>query len=961
MRKQPNAQQQQVVDELANNIILYASAGTGKTFTVANRVANIIAQKKTTPDKILCLTFTIKACNELKEDVEGYVGEVGKQVQISTIHGFCYKVILEESKRVGNGYCAPSICDEVDQEEILKSILSSRLSFWKMQRFFNERWIPTPDLTACPLAYLENRALVWLYDDYAIFKNGNVLALQGEKVLPPMVCCPICGEEFNANEGVCKACGNEFVYSLADNHFEIFNRRAALRNLVSEIKHYRESLKLYGEGTEKDYLDTFLALKEDKPRVYDSLISYYAKYVGAIADAEFEECMQDFLGRLICEYDEHLRLSNLLDFDDLILKANTIFDSPEGQEHWSKAYSYIIVDEMQDTSTLEYAVLKKIFAKNNVMFCGDFFQTIYGWRGSRPMDILESFTKEFTAKAFMLSENYRATKTLAAATFGYLKNTYPELLGKYCPVELQINSQVEGERIYCYAYDNREQEAWRIYKYLLNNRPQNPLDICIIARTNKYIAELVRYFEYFNAEREEGIHFFTVEENFQFFKKPLVKDILAVLKLLLNPFDRVSMERLTEKFVRQVGVKTIESLRQYSSIGICITSFLEKQAYEFGDVYYRLIEGLQTNTLVVYDTETTGLDLEKDEIVQISAIKINANGDVLDTLDIFVEPSIDISADAYKTHGFDLEYLRANGAVTPKEALEEFSSFVKSCTLVGHNNLAYDKPLVQRQLRENALPPLAILAEYDTLVLAKQFYPQLEDYKLSTLCARFEVVNSCAHNALGDIEATGKCLAKIIKDSVLPTTTERRTVLEKYRGKFEKIFVFMQEMRRQLDEGEELGEFIIESLRLSARYKTRSDYAAMQDVIQSLKSDCTDKRAFLREYLKDAALSGSQMDILIKKLNKIPVITVHQAKGCEFDTVFLVGADDRNFPSYAATQSGDEEEEKKVFYVAITRAKRKLIMTRALYNGHHECRETPYFWAIPEEYVRQNRAWKNGV
>ena len=117
---------------------------------------------------------------------------------------------------------------------------------------------------------------------------------------------------------------------------------------------------------------------------------------------------------------------------------------------------------------------------------------------------------------------------------------------------------------------------------------------------------------------------------------------------------------------------------------------------------------------------------------------------------------------------------------------------------------------------------------------------------------------------------------------------------------------------------------------------------------------------FLKEYLRDAALSGSQMDVFIEKTNKIPIITVHQAKGCEFDTVILAGADDNHFPSYAAKQRGGEEEEKKVFYVAITRAKERLILTRAKRNGKFETQETPYFWMIPSEHVKTNYAWKIG-
>ena len=73
--------------------------------------------------------------------------------------------------------------------------------------------------------------------------------------------------------------------------------------------------------------------------------------------------------------------------------------------------------------------------------------------------------------------------------------------------------------------------------------------------------------------------------------------------------------------------------------------------------------------------------------------------------------------------------------------------------------------------------------------------------------------------------------------------------------------------------------------------------------------------------------------------------------------MIVAGADERNFPSFAARESGNEEEEKKVFYVAITRAKERLILTRATANGRYPLRETPYFWKLPREYVETNASW----
>ena len=93
------------------------------------------------------------------------------------------------------------------------------------------------------------------------------------------------------------------------------------------------------------------------------------------------------------------------------------------------------------------------------------------------------------------------------------------------------------------------------------------------------------------------------------------------------------------------------------------------------------------------------------------------------------------------------------------------------------------------------------------------------------------------------------------------------------------------------------------------------------------------------------------MDVLLKRLNKIPIITVHQAKGCEFDTVLLAGADNLMFP---IPFSENPSEEKRLFYVAISRAKNTLILT--CHGNHSEAQPrlpSEYFFNIPQEYVER--------
>ncbi len=962
MKKTPNQQQAAVIADIQSNLLLFASAGTGKTFTLASRIARILQEGAATEQEILCLTFTIKACKELKEDVAAQI-EGADRLAIYTVHGFCYALLQEEARRTGKNFAEFGVCDEVDQEEILQTMLSTRFAVWRLEKACEEAGLPPPDFEKTPLYQAEGLAdVVWKVGDRLLTLGGGLFSAQEYRQLtlydPP---CPVCGKN-TAGAWICPNCGQALSLRLPERQFPIYSKRTALRNFVSELKHLREKLALYSGDAQADYQAAFAYLEEKMPSTFAKVTSYYAPYLGAAPDEEFIQAMRSFAGRLAAEYDEYLFSNNLLDFDDLILKANALLRTEEGLAYWSQKYAYILVDEMQDTSLLEYDLLKKLFVHSKSMLCGDIFQTIYSWRGSNPDAILEDYLQTFSPKTYTLSENYRSTKTLVEAANGYLQNTYPTLMGKYSPKTLQIHSEEEGEKIFCYAFDNAEEEARQIYKYLCKHKPQQPLDTCVIARSNKYIAELSAYFSRFDRERQgkDGLRFFTVEENFQFFKKAVVKDVLAILKLLVLPADRGSMERIAQKFIKQIGAKTIEYFRTQAALGAHILAFIDPQTYAYNDPYFRLLEGYAQGNFVVYDTETTGLDVEKDEIVQLSAIKIGRGGEILDSLDILVEPTRPIERAAQQTHGFTLESIRARGGVTAKQALAQFSAFAEGSVLIGHNNLAFDKPLLERQYQENGLQFPQILAEYDTLLIAKQFYPELDNFKLATLCARFSVTNERAHDALSDVTATGQCLAAMLENAILPTTSERSAIFAKYKGKFEKFFAFTQELRRCLEQGKPFAERIVEGLMLKKKYPTHTDLAAMRDIVESLEADCPDKKAFLRGYLRDAALAGSQMDILIKKSNRIPVITVHQAKGCEFDTVVLAGADDRNFPSYAATQTGGEEEEKKVFYVAMTRAKRRLILTRALRKGRYDVKETPYFWKIPEKFVRTNAAWRNG-
>ena len=120
---QLNAAQQQVVNELDRNILLLASAGTGKTNTLSHRVAHILESGRATGEEILCLTFTNKACREMKERMLSIVGQQAQAVKVSTFHSFCYTILQEEAKLQEDLFSEFLIMDEEDTAELIGEFL----------------------------------------------------------------------------------------------------------------------------------------------------------------------------------------------------------------------------------------------------------------------------------------------------------------------------------------------------------------------------------------------------------------------------------------------------------------------------------------------------------------------------------------------------------------------------------------------------------------------------------------------------------------------------------------------------------------------------------------------------------------------------------------------------------------------------------------------------------------------
>ena len=255
-------------------------------------------------------------------------------------------------------------------------------------------------------------------------------------------------------------------------------------------------------------------------------------------------------------YENELKSSNAMDFDDLLLKAVELFENnPDVLAKYQDRFHYVNVDEFQDTNTLQYKLVKMLCEKHgNIFVVGDEDQNIYSWRGAEIKNIL-GFPKDFEgAKVYKLEQNYRSATGILDAANNVIKNNVARNK-KNLWSEFKDDHCIE----YFEAYNDRDEATYvsRQINWLVSSGREYR-DIAILVRANS----LTRLFEEdFNLH---GIPY-KVFGGFRFFERKEIKDTLAYVRLALNPSDNDSLLRIINYPSRGIGAKSVEELKQVAT------------------------------------------------------------------------------------------------------------------------------------------------------------------------------------------------------------------------------------------------------------------------------------------------------------------------------------------------------------------------------------------------------------
>lgn len=338
--------------------------------------------------------------------------------------------------------------------------------------------------------------------------------------------------------------------------------------------------------------------------------------IAAISDAknkllfasDFRKQARDFYQQKVADvyeyYERELRKNNALDFDDLLLVAVKLLQSNEAVlDKYSKRFRYVMIDEYQDTNHAQY-LLAKLLASHwkNIAVVGDADQSIYAWRGADIQNILD-FEKDYpNCTSIKLEQNYRSTKIILDAANAVIENNEGR------PKKNLWTDKTEGAKIQHFTAQSEHEEAAFIgdtiaKKHDIHGVPYG--DMAILYRTNAQSRVLEE------ALIKRALPY-TMVGGTKFYDRKEIKDVLAYLRVLYNPFDDLSLLRIINVPKRNIGATTVAKLQDYArangtSLFMTLTQLhlvdtikgkTKEKLEEFGILIFTLVAEMEDRTVL---------------------------------------------------------------------------------------------------------------------------------------------------------------------------------------------------------------------------------------------------------------------------------------------------------------------------------------------------------------------------
>lgn len=548
------------------------------------------------------------------------------------------------------------------------------------------------------------------------------------------------------------------------------------------------------------------------------------------------------------ELERRLRAANAMDFDDLLVRTLELLRTrPEVLDKYQERFRYISVDEYQDTNHVQYEIANLLAAKyQNLMVVGDDDQSIYSWRGADITNILD-FEKDFKdCKTVKLEQNYRSTGHILSAANAVVRHNSQRKDKRL------FTAEGDGEKIQAFqASDERDEGRWiagEIEK--LHAKGTSYDDIAVFYRTNAQSRILEDMF------LRAGVPYKIVGGT-RFFDRAEIRDVMAYLKMIVNPADEMSVKRVINTPRRGIGSTSIQKIEQLARDNRC--SFFqacEIACAETGMFSAKVRNGLSSFVSLV--REGRRMDGELKDVVEMIVDKTGL-----------------------------LQAFRAEGTMESESRAENIQEFLGVAAEFEETHEDIEGTLESlEELRAAGVADVPAEPESEPVVVSAPAPEPGPSAPASSFEALVGARDAAGSNPLDSLAAPAlspqDALAAAIAGNAYAAPTE-------------------------MPAG-----------------------AVHADEIERTYGPLTCKALpALMEWL---ALR-SDLDSLAGETHAITMMTIHSAKGLEFPAVFVAGMEEGIFPHVhdfgGSDDPGKLEEERRLAYVAITRARKRLFLTYA--------------------------------
>lgn len=917
----PDASQQRVIEAEGGYHLVLAPPGCGKTQILTERIRRAHERDGVPYSEMLCLTFTNRAARGMVERIQQNIddSEVA-QVYVGNVHRFCSKFLFENN-------LLPAETSIIDEEDAV-SIVARYLDEDEMQ-------------------VMENAVRRREYFDII--------------------------------------------------HFSHFMRQIRSRQ--------PRELRLHPESCNADDVVAMQKICEVQRMDFnaETMLDIYDNpdfYLSASRSDGYDLGAQALIDRLLrkmtvaAQYEDYKRENHLVDFEDLLIMAydalknaekmaeNNLENASETRQEYKK-YRWIQVDEVQDLNPLQLAIVDLITEVSpnhsspqsgegtgeglpfTVMYLGDEQQAIFSFMGAR-LSTLNALRQRCEGNIHHLSTNHRSPQYLLEVF-----NTYARMVLGIDPAllpqarkgqDLAANEEFSGEKP---AFSD-EKSSEKPSEKLSEKLSENPLrilrsntldteyyDVAHMAQlfASAYPDETTAIIVNANTDADrisaelrqlQQAHFKVSGEDI--FASKEVKLLLAHLNVLANEHNFIAWARLLKGFgvtaTNAYARNFVQSLRQRAMLP---SDFL---AYDDSTYLEEFAKAFDSGEIVVFDTETTGLDILHDDIVQIAAVRLR-QGEVVEgsQFNIFLQTERPIPEKLGDLDNPILEELRHHEQLPPAEGLQRFLDYIGTSPVLGHN-VTFDWQIFRNNCHRHGLTPILRRPVFDSLKLIRLLEPDLKQYKLKFLLEMLHLEGENSHLADADVAATCSlvrhCREKA--ETVLPQQREFRRQ-QRVKDRAEALRRQYRDFFTNSVEKMYLGDT---ETPLTDEFQRFHDYLTEAEIIQPVE-----KLHYITRYLADELIDPSDGHSLAQQLaahiveintlkeadlcnsqsldDRIFVTTVHKAKGLEFDNVIVFDAVEDRYPSYFNRNNpvGLAEDARK-FYVAITRTRKRLYIAQCL-------------------------------